>query len=78
MAITETEHGHDDHGHGPAAEGAENPGGEHESAFRRDQKERLLMWLLIAGDAFFLILELFTWFYLRALNTSGLWNGAAC
>ncbi len=78
MAITETEHDHDDHGHGPAVEGAENPGGEHESAFRRDQKERLLIWLLIAGDAFFLILELFTWFYLRALNTSGLWNGAAC
>lgn len=78
MAITEAEHGHDDHGHGPAVEGAENPGGEHESAFRRDQKERLLIWLLIAGDAFFLILELFTWFYLRALNTSGLWNGAAC
>ena len=59
-------------------EGAENPGGEHESAFRRDQKERLALWLFISGDALFLILELFTWFYLRALNTSGLWNGAAC
>ena len=90
MSVTTTEHdpiepdGHDSdddhghHGHGPAVEGAENPGGEHETAFQRDQKERLLIWLLISGDALFLILEVFTWFYLRTLNTSGLWNGAAC
>jgi heme/copper-type cytochrome/quinol oxidase subunit 3 len=86
MSITTTEHDpagpddHDDHGHGhgPAVEGAENPGGEHETAFKRDQKERLLMWLFISGDALFLVLEVFTWFYLRTLNTSGLWNGAAC
>ena len=82
MAITETDHddtgGHDTHGHGPAVEGAENPGGQHETSFQRDQKERLALWLLIGGDALFLVLELFTWFYLRSLNTSGLWNGALC
>ena len=82
MSITTTEHdahGHDDeHGHGPAVPGAENPGGEHETAFKRDQKERLMMWLFISGDALFLILELFAWFYLRALNVNGLWNGAQC
>ncbi len=80
MSITTTDHdhGHDDHDHGPAVEGAENPGGAHESAFARDQKERLALWLFIGGDALFLILELFTWFYLRALNTNGMWNGAQC
>lgn len=82
MSVTSTElddHGHDDdHGGGPAVPGAENPGGEHESAFKRDQKERLMVWLFISGDALFLILELFVWFYLRALNVGGLWNGAQC
>ena len=85
MSITTTEHdtgahddGHGGHGHGPAVEGAENPGGHHETAFQRDQKERLLIWLLIAGDMLFMILEVFTWFYLRSLNTEGMWNGAAC
>ncbi len=83
MSITTTEHDTDAHddghgGHGPAVEGAENPGGEHETPFKRDQKERLLIWLLIGGDLLFMILEIFTWFYLRALNTEGMWNGAAC
>ena len=85
MSITTTEHddthGHDDahgHGHGPAVEGAENPGGQHETAYKRDQKERLALWLLIGGDLLFLVLEVFTWFYLRSLNVSGLWNGALC
>lgn len=53
-------------------------GGEHETADQRDRKERLALWLFIGGDAFFLVLELFTWFYLRALNTDGMWRGAAC
>ena len=78
MAITETDHSAEDHGHGPAVAGAENPGGEHETAYKRDQKERLLIWLLIGGDLLFLVLEVFTWFYLRALNVNGLWNGAQC
>ena len=79
MSITTTDHGHGhDDGHGPAVAGAENPGGHHETALQRDQKERLALWLLIAGDALFLLLETFTWFYLRALNTNGMWNGAQC
>ena len=83
MSITTTDHddthGPDDaHGHGPAVEGAENPGGQHETAYKRDQKERLALWLLIGGDLLFLVLEVFTWFYLRSLNVSGLWNGALC
>ncbi len=80
MAVTTTEtHDHDDHGHGESsAPGAENPGGHHESAFARDQKERLMLWLFIGGDLVFLLLEVFAWFYLRTLNTHGLWNAAAC
>jgi hypothetical protein len=85
MSITTTDHdehahddGHDGHGHGPAVEGAENPGGQHETAYKRDQKERLLIWLLIGGDLLFLVLEVFTWFYLRTLNVNGMWNGALC
>ena len=88
MSITTTDHDDahgqddgahgDDHGHGPVVEGAENPGGPHETGYKRDQKERLMLWLLIGGDLLFLILEVFTWFYLRTLNTSGLWNGAQC
>jgi heme/copper-type cytochrome/quinol oxidase subunit 3 len=87
MSITTTDQGdaaaHEggdgaDHGNGPAVAGAENPGGMHETAYRRDQKERLMLWLFIGGDALFLILEVFTWFYLRSLNVNGLWNGALC
>jgi len=52
--------------------------GHHESREQRHFKERLALWLFIAGDALFLLLELFTWFYLRALNTNGMWRGAAC
>ena len=36
------------------------------------------MWIFVGGDAVFLLLELFTWFYLRALNTGGLWRGTSC
>ncbi len=62
---------------GPVADESHD-GSHHETAEQRDQKERLAIWLFIAGDALFLLLELFTWFYLRALNTSGMWRGAAC
>ncbi len=51
---------------------------EHETAEQRDHKERLAIWLFIAGDGLFLLLELFTWFYLRALNTDGMWRGNKC
>lgn len=59
-------------GHGAVA------GGHHETREERHLKERIALWLLIAGDGLFLLLELFTWFYLRALNTNGMWRGAAC
>jgi len=36
------------------------------------------MRLLIGSDAVFLMLELFTWFYLRFLNTNGMWRGTSC
>jgi heme/copper-type cytochrome/quinol oxidase subunit 3 len=77
MAIVTTEHGdtHDAGGHG---EGAGHEGGHHESPEQRDHRERLGLWLFIGGDAVFLMLELFAWFYLRALNTGGMWRGAAC
>jgi heme/copper-type cytochrome/quinol oxidase subunit 3 len=74
MTITTTEH--DD----PKGEGRELElvAGHHESHEQRDFKERLALWLFIAGDGLFLLMELFMWFYLRALNTNGLWRGAAC
>lgn len=70
MTMTAAEHG-DVHQEGDG-------GGHHESAESRDRKERLALWLFIGGDAIFLLLELFAWFYLRALNVDGMWRGAAC
>lgn len=52
--------------------------GHHETREQRHFKERLAVWLFIGGDLVFLLMELFFWFYLRALNTNGLWRGAAC
>ena len=52
--------------------------GHHETREQRHFKERLALWLFIGGDLVFLLMELFFWFYLRALNTNGLWRGAAC
>jgi heme/copper-type cytochrome/quinol oxidase subunit 3 len=77
MAMTTTEHGdgpdagkgHEEDGHG---------GGHHETPEQRDRIEHVGLWLFIGGDAVFLLLELFAWFYLRALNTSGMWRGVAC
>lgn len=72
MSVTTTEHAeahaHDDHG----------GGGHHETHEARDQKERLALWLFIGGDLVFLLLELFTWFYLKALNTGDMWRCAGC
>jgi hypothetical protein len=45
---------------------------------QRHFRERIALWLFIAGDALFFLIELFMWFYLRALNTNGLWLGVAC
>ncbi len=52
--------------------------GHHESREQRHFKERLAVWLFIGGDLVFLLMELFFWFYLRALNTNGLWRGVDC
>ena len=62
----------------PTGDGHEATGGHHETREERHLKERIALWLLIGGDAVFLLLELFTWFYLRALDTNGMWRGAAC
>jgi heme/copper-type cytochrome/quinol oxidase subunit 3 len=52
--------------------------GHHETREQRHFKERLAVWLFISGDAVFLLMELFYWFYLRGLNTDGMWRGVAC
>jgi heme/copper-type cytochrome/quinol oxidase subunit 3 len=52
--------------------------GHHETREQRHFKERLALWLFIGGDLVFLLMELFFWFYLRALNTNGMWRGADC
>jgi heme/copper-type cytochrome/quinol oxidase subunit 3 len=71
--------------HGDAQEDPQDDGrsieavaGHHETREQRHFKERLAIWLFIGGDLVFLVMELFFWFYLRALNTNGLWRGAAC
>lgn len=51
--------------------------GDHVSPERKDHRERLALWLFIGGDLVFLMLELFTWFYLRALNTHDMWRCAS-
>ncbi len=52
--------------------------GHHETREQRHFKERIVVWLFISGDAVFLLMELFYWFYLRALNTDGMWRGVDC
>jgi heme/copper-type cytochrome/quinol oxidase subunit 3 len=73
MSIATTEHDeihhHDDSG---------GESGHHETPEQRDHKERLALILFIGGDAVFFLLELFAWFYLRALNVDGMWRGVTC
>ena len=52
--------------------------GHHETREQRHFKEHMVVWLFISGDAVFLLMELFYWFYLRALNTDGMWRGVDC
>jgi heme/copper-type cytochrome/quinol oxidase subunit 3 len=52
--------------------------GHHETREQRHFKERIVVWIFISGDAVFLLMELFYWFYLRALNTDGMWRGDDC
>jgi len=74
MSVTTTGH------EGPQENGrnVEAVAGHHETREQRDFKERFALWLFITGDALFLVMELFFWFYLRALNTNGLWRGVNC
>ena len=77
MTVTSTDHGEpqDPQDDGRSIEAV---AGHHESREQRHFKERLAVWLFIGGDLVFLLMELFFWFYLRALNTNGLWRGADC
>jgi heme/copper-type cytochrome/quinol oxidase subunit 3 len=52
--------------------------GHHETREQRHFKEHVAVWIFITGDAVFLLMELFYWFYLRALNTDGMWRGVTC
>jgi len=58
--------------------GASATGGHHESVEDRDLKERIALWLFIAGDGVFFLLQVFSWFYLKGLNVHGMWRGTAC
>ncbi len=40
--------------------------------------EHIATWMFIGGDAVFFLLEIFMWFYLRTLNTNGMWRGVTC
>ena len=53
-------------------------GGHHESPQDRHRKEHMAVWMFIAGDFLFLVLEIFCWFYLRTLNAGGGWRFAEC
>ena len=53
---------------------ATHEGGHHDTPEQRDKKELSALILLIAGDGLFLVLEILTWFYLRALNPHHGWR----
>ena len=78
MTVTTTEHGEPQEDPQDDGRSIEAVAGHHESREQRHFKERMAVWLFIGGDLVFLLMELFFWFYLRALNTNGLWRGAAC
>ena len=63
---------------GDAPQGHATEGGHHETPAQRHQKEHMATWMFIGGDAVFFALEIFFWFYLRSLNTTGMWIGAKC
>jgi heme/copper-type cytochrome/quinol oxidase subunit 3 len=64
--------------HELAPEGGHVEGGHHESPQSRHKKEHIAVWMFIGGDAIFVLLEIFVWFYLRSLNTNGMWRGTNC
>jgi heme/copper-type cytochrome/quinol oxidase subunit 3 len=71
MSITENDHE-------TADQGGHAGGGHHESPQDRHKKEHIALWMFIGGDAVFFMLEVFVWFYLRSLNTNGMWRGVLC
>ncbi len=78
MTVTATDQGEPQEDPQDDGRSIEAVAGHHESREQRHFKERMAVWLFIGGDLVFLLMELFFWFYLRALNTNGLWRGAAC
>lgn len=78
MTVTTTDQGEPSEDPQDDGRSIEAVAGHHESREQRHFKERLALWLFIGGDLVFLLMELFYWFYLRALNTNGMWRGAAC
>jgi heme/copper-type cytochrome/quinol oxidase subunit 3 len=78
VTVTTTEQGEPSEDPQEDGRSIEAVAGHHESREQRHFKERLALWLFIGGDLVFLLMELFYWFYLRALNTNGMWRGAAC
>jgi heme/copper-type cytochrome/quinol oxidase subunit 3 len=50
----------------------------HFTPAERHRMEHIATWMFIGGDFVFFILEIFSWFYLRALNTNGMWRGTLC
>jgi heme/copper-type cytochrome/quinol oxidase subunit 3 len=78
VTVTTTEHGDPQEDPQDDGRSIEAVAGHHETREQRHFKERLAVWLFIGGDLVFLLMELFFWFYLRALNTNGMWRGAAC
>jgi heme/copper-type cytochrome/quinol oxidase subunit 3 len=78
VTVTATEHEEPQEDPQDDGRSIEAVAGHHESREQRHFKERLAVWLFIGGDLVFLLMELFYWFYLRALNTNGLWRGADC
>ncbi len=58
---------HDAHGHGG------HDGGHHEPPEVVDGRQRMAIWLFISGDAITLSALLFTYLYLRGVNTGGHW-----
>jgi len=57
-------HGHDGHGH---------DGGHHEPPEVVDGRQRMAIWLFIGGDIITTSALLFTYLYLRGVNTGGHW-----
>lgn len=78
MTVTATGHGEPQQDPQDDGRSIEAVAGHHETREQRHFKERFAVWLFIGGDLVFLLMELFFWFYLRALNTNGMWRGAHC